>query len=161
MTYPQVELGAFATSAIPTAGSPVSRGADSVQPISTAATCLGGSQGGLILKTNDGQAAATATLMSANGTVMLGETSANKLNTAIGTSLTSSNTATWTGANDSGLGWSSTAGVVDLNGTTTTDANSRSPSANFYLGSTGGSSAFWDGHFKSLACYNTYQSAPN
>ena len=150
----------FPTSYIPTGASTVSRAADVMQIVGTAATTLGNTKGALVVKTKDGQASHTATLVSANGVVMLGETSANNLTTAVGTALTSSNTATWTAPNDSGLGWSATAGTVDLNATATSDANARTPSAPFYLGSTSGSSAFYDGHFGSIAIYNSYTAMP-
>ena len=160
-TDAQIEFGNSPTSYVPTTTATVTRTADVLQLTGGAlATCLGGAAGSVAVKTPDGQAATVGTLLSENGVVELGETAANKATTAVGTALTSSNTATWTGANDTGLSWSTTAGLIDLNATVTSDAVSRAPGANFYLGSNAGTSAFWNGHFTSIACYNTYQAAP-
>jgi hypothetical protein len=92
---------------------------------------------------------------------MLGETSANAATTALTASLTSSNTATWTGAVDTGLAWGPSTGTIGLNGVFTKDSgNARTPAAPVYLGSTSGSSAFLDGDISSVACYNTQLAKP-
>ena len=156
----QLEQGPFPTSYIPTGAASAARAADQYLASGALASCLGGSRGSLIIKTTNGQAGTAATLMSANGIVMLGETVANKLTTALTAGLTSSNTATWTGANTSGLSWGPGKGVIALNGTYTSDANTRTPAASFYLGSTGGSSAFFNGHFSSLTAYTSQLAKP-
>jgi hypothetical protein len=154
--YPQVELGAFATSTILTVASSVTRAADAVQAKDGLLACLTGSKGSAIVKTTAAQASHTATLLSANAVVMLGETSANATTTALTASLTSSSTATWTGAVDTGLAWGPSTGTIGLNGVFTKDSgNARTPAAPVYLGSTSGSSAFLDGDISSIACYNT------
>jgi hypothetical protein len=138
----------------------VARAADVVTPAGVLATCLGGSKGSLVINTNDGQASRAATLVSANGTVMLGETSGNNAATALSSALNSSNTATWTGPNDIGLAWGPATGTIALNGVVTNDNHARTPGSPFSLGSTSGSSAFWDGHIKSIACYNRQLARP-
>lgn len=151
----------FPTSPIPTTTTSVTRNADNVQAAGALATTLAASTGTIVIKTNNSIQSALATLVDANGTVFLGKTAGNIGTTAIGATLSTANTGTWTGANDLGLAWDASGGAIQLNGgTIVTDAIARTPSATFHLGSTSGSSAFLNGYITQLSAYNTKQASP-
>ena len=156
----QIELGSFPTSYIPTAAASVTRAADVVQAQGPLAITLGGTAGSLVVKTSDGQPSLTATLVSANGVVMLGKTSGNNATTALASTLNSPNTAVWTSKNDAGLAWGPAKGTVALNGVAANDNNARTPTAPFYFGSTSGASAFYNGHIASVAAYKRQLAMP-
>ena len=161
IAFSQEEPGTVMTPYIPAAGVTAARAADNVSvKTSWLLTAINSGVGSLVVNTNNGQAAQTATLFDSNGTTLLGETSANKANTAVGTSLVSSNTATWTGLVDVGLAWDGSGGDLDLAGTKTTDSTARTPSATEYFGSTGGASNFCECNITRVTAYQTKIATP-
>lgn len=156
----QHEAGAFPTPAIPTTTTSVTRAADNITATGALATVLALPMASLIVKTNTSQQSLAGTLIDANGTVLLGKNASNNGTTAVGATLNSSNTGTWTGANDLGLAWDGTGGVIDLNGTTATDATARTPVAPFHVGSTSGSASFWNGNITRLTAFSSKLGAP-
>lgn len=156
----QAEAGAFLSPYIPTTSGTATRAADNITAIGNLATLLASSTGSIILKTNVSQASLAGTLIDANGVVLMGKNAGNNCLTAVGATLTSSNTATWTGANDCGLAWDGTGGNINLNGTSTTDAQARTPAAAFHVGSTSGSSAFWNGNITRLIAFVSKVTVP-
>jgi hypothetical protein len=157
----QLEAGAFPTSYISTGASATARSADNIAASSVLATTLAGSTGTIVANTNNSQQSLAATLIDANGAVLLAKTSGNVGTTAVGATLSTANTGTWTGTNDLGLAWDGTGGAIQLNGgTIATDATARTPAATFHLGSTSGSSAFFNGYFTRLTAYMTKQASP-
>lgn len=160
----QVGVSGFdaGTSYIPALGvAGAQRAADNIVISGALATALAGSTGTIVANTNKSKQSVAATLIDANGTVLLGKTAANLGTTAVGAALSTGNTGTWTGANDLGLAWNASGGAIQLNGgTIVTDATARTPSATFHLGSTSGSSAFFNGYFTRLTAYTTKQASP-
>lgn len=152
----------MSTSYIPTTTSAgVSRSADNIVASGVLASELAGATGTIVANTNSSLASVAATLVDANGTVLLGKTSGNLGTTAVGATLSTGNTGTWTGANDLGLAWDATGGAIQLNaGTIVTDIIPRVPLPTFHLGSTSGSSAFFNGYFTRLTSYTTKQASP-
>ncbi len=93
--------------------------------------------------------------------MLLGKTTGNLGTTSVGATLSTGNTGTWTGANDLGLAWDATGGIIQLNaGTVATDATARTPASTFHVGSTSGSSAFFNGYITRLTGYNTKLAFP-
>ena len=157
----QLEPLAFPTSYIPTVASSVDRSADNISMAGALATLLANPTGSIVVKTNGLIQSATATLVDANGTVLLGKTSGNAGTTAVGATLSTGNTATWTGANDLGLAWNAAGGAIQLNGgTIATDTQARTPSGTFHVGSTSGSSAFQNGYTTRLAGFSSKVTSP-
>lgn len=158
----QAEIAqSFATSYIPTTTAAVTRSADNIAVSGALATLLARSTATIVANTNNSQQSLAGTLLDANGVVLLGKTAGNVGTTAVGAALSTGNTGPWTGANDLGFAWDATGGALQLNGgTIATDATARTPAATFHIGSTGGSSAFFDGYFTRLTGYNTKQASP-
>jgi hypothetical protein len=156
----QVEVGSSPSSYIPTTSAAVTR-TDNIAISGTLATTLAGATGTIVANTSSSKQSVAATLVDANGTVLLGKTSGNVGTTAVGATLSTGNTGTWTGANDLGLAWNASGGALQLNGgTVATDTTARTPSATFHLGSTSGSSAFFNGYITRLTAYTTKQASP-
>lgn len=152
---------AFGTSYIPTTTTAVTRSADNVAVSGVLATTLAGSTGSIVANANKSQQSLAGTLVDANGVVLIGKTLGNVGTTAVGATLSTANTGTWTGSNDLGLAWNVAGGALQLNGgTLATDATARTPSATFHVGSTGGSSAFFNGYFSRLTAYAIKQASP-
>lgn len=158
----QIEAGAFPTSYIASPGaSATARSADNTAASGVLATTLAGSTGTVVANTNNSQQSLAGTLVDANGVILLGKTSGNVGTTAVGATLSTANTGTWTGTNDLGLAWNGTGGAIQLNGgTIATDATARTPAATFHVGSTSGSSAFFNGYFARMTAYVTKQASP-
>jgi len=166
-----VEAGGVPTSRIITGAASVTRAADivAVVPGSTLATALAGAKGSVIFKTTSGanaNASNAAYLLydATNSKVFLGTDTASHGQTTLGATLTTTNTATWgaegaTNANDLGLAWGTGKGIIDLNGTATQDATTRTPGTSFYVGSSG-SGNYWDGAISSFNAYNTQLARP-
>lgn len=156
----QLEVGSFPTSYIPTTTVAVTRAADVVQALSPLANALAGSVGSIVVKTNLSQQSVAATFLSANGIVLLGKNAGNNGTTAVGATLNTSNTGTWTSANDLGLAWNASGGIINLNATSTTDGVARTPASPIFVGATSGSSAFIDGYIQSIAAFNSKLATP-
>jgi hypothetical protein len=127
---------------IQTSGSTASRSAASVKLVSGLSSALDVSASSVTAYTNLAPASVAGTLVDADGTSLLAKNSSNNCLTAVGATLTSSNTATWTGAVTCELSWNSGGGTITLGGTQTTDSHARIPSSPFYLGATSGLSNF-------------------
>lgn len=157
----QVEQASFASPYIPTNGATASRSADNISASGALATALAVSTGTVVAHTNGALQSTAATIVDANGTVLLGKTSGNAGTTAVGATLSTGNTGTWTGANDLGLAFDGSGGRIQLNGgTVATDTTARTPAGTFHLGSTSGSSAFLSGNIASLSVYPTKLTSP-
>jgi hypothetical protein len=149
------------SSYIPTTSSTATRSADNISASGVLASTLAGSTGTVVANTNNSFQSLAATIIDANGTVLLGKTSGNVGTTAVGATLSTGNTGTWTGANDLGLAWNASGGAIQLNGgAIATDTTARTPTATFHLGSTSGSSAFFNGYITRLTAYATKQASP-
>ncbi len=162
----QVEANTVMTPYIPTTTASVARNTDNIAVASASLleTTLNAATGTIVVNTNSQSpflSAAAATIVDANGTIFLGKTTTNTLTTAVGASLSTATTGTWTGANDSGLAWDGTGGTLQLNaGTKATDAQARTPATTFHLGSTSGSSAVFQGSITRLRAYNDKEATP-
>lgn len=151
---PQLELGSFPTSYIPTAASAVTRAADVLSSTNAAALACKA----WIIETGEMQAATAATLLGINTGIALGATAANALTTADGGAQTTGNTATWTGTNRGGIAFDATPRVsIDLNGdTVVTAANTPDTPTALYFGNTNnGASGFLNGHLRKIYGYST------
>jgi hypothetical protein len=150
----------FPTPYIPTTTASVTRNADNISATGGLATLLGKSIGTIVADTSLAPQSLAATIIDANGTSLMAKNAGNNCLTNVGATLTSSNTATWSGAVDCGLAWDGTGGILDLNATTVTDSTARAPVGTFSIGSTAGSSNFFNGNITRLTGYPTKQSSP-
>lgn len=151
MYQAQAETGGDLTPDIITTSSTVTRAADNISTTGALATALAVATN-IVVVTDNAQQLAAATALDTNGTVLLGKTSGAFATTALGATLSSPTTATWAAPNTLGLTIGA-AGAISLNNSVATDAQSRTLTAPFFLGSTGGSSAFWNGSISSVAVY--------
>ncbi len=157
----------FVTPYIPTTTATVTRNADNIAVASASLleTTLNAATGTVVanvqqVNTHFGSEVAS-TVIDSNGTIFLGKTSTNTLTTAVGASLSTATTATWTNATDAGLAWDASGGTLQLQaGTKATDAQARTPATTFHLGSTSGSSAFFFGNITRLRAYNDKEATP-
>jgi hypothetical protein len=155
------QLGAFPTPPITTTTATVTRPADVHVASDRLATVLASATGSVSFTVNGSQAAVAATLVDANGTVVLGKTAGNLATTGLGATLSTANTATWTAINDAGLAWDAAGGIAQLNGgTVATDAVARTPAGPFRIGSTGGTAAFWNGNITRLSAFSSKLATP-
>lgn len=157
----QVELGAFTTPYIPTTGSTAARAADNVAVTGALSTALAASSGTLIINPGVGQRHRVGTMMDSNGTILLGKTAADLATTAVGATLSTTAKGAFGTQNNIGLAWDGSGGVLRMNGVQVTDAQARTPATTFHLGSTSGSSAFYNGNILELAFYSTKQATPS
>lgn len=158
----QFEAGVtFPTSYFPTTLALASRSADNIAVSGVLATTLGGSTGTVVANTSGSQQSLAGTIVDANGVILTGKTLGNAGTTSVGAALSTANTGTWTGSNDLGLAWDASGGAIQLNGgSVATDSTARTPSATFHIGSTGGSSAFFDGYLTRLRAYTSKLASP-
>jgi hypothetical protein len=149
------------TSYYPTTTTAATRSGDNITMSGVLASTLASPTGTIVVNTNDSYQSLAATIIDSNGTTLLGKTAGNLGTTSVGATLSTGNTGTWTGANDLGLAWNASGGAIQLNaGTIATDTTARTPAATFHLGSTSGSSAFFNGYFTRLTVYSTKQASP-
>jgi hypothetical protein len=151
------------TSPIPCVATACARNADSIAIGGIPATMLTATTQTVVVKSYKSKDSVAGTIIDANGTSFLEKVSTNVARTLLTSQLPTPNTTTWSGTaqNDLGLAINLSGGVIQLNGgTTATDANGRAPSAPFKLGSTGGTSNFFNGYISRLTLYNTKLASP-
>lgn len=157
----QVELGNTPSPYIPNTTVATTRAADVITATGALATQLASATGSIAAWTNSDDAGGLAkTLVDTNGAVLLGVNTSNQATTALGATLATSNAAVWTGVNNLGFSWNASGGLFDLIGTISSDATARTPAAPFRVGSTAGTSNFWNGNLGTMLFYNTKQSTP-
>lgn len=136
---------------IPTTTAAVTTAADNITLTGQAATLLSAATMTAVVGTNNSQASAVATLIDENGTVLLGKTANNTITTAATSSLSSTAILNATAVNSLGISVAPGASVLGLNYfSNVTDAVTRQASGTIHLGSTSGSSAFWNGNVTGL-----------
>lgn len=153
---PQLEQQSFSYPYIATTTAAVAASADNIVASSVLASTLAESAGTLMLNTNSSQQAPAATMMDANGTVLLGKTANGVATTSVGATLSTKNVGPWLASNKTSLSWNGSGGILQLSGgPAVTDATSRTPAGPFAIGSTSGSSAFLNGNIARIRLYNT------
>jgi len=169
MSYPQVELGAFATSAIPTGASSVTRAADVVGIAGRALVVLLGTQGSVVGESGPSPNwASYARLIDYDGTHALLALNGGGANqwaeyngvAQIGGVYGGGVNVSATPAFRTGLSWS-TAGVtgVGAGGAVVSSSQVMPTPAGYYLGNYSAASAFYDGYIRKLVLWNV--SLPN
>jgi hypothetical protein len=136
----QCEVGAFASSYIPTPGaSSVIRAADAITITGAAQTAIAAATGSIVAQTDKGGAAGfAANIVDSNGTNLLGFNSSNNAIASITSTLTTGNTANRTTEDKMGLAWNAGGRSLVLNnGTVATDAVAQTPNSTQHLGSSG------------------------
>lgn len=151
----QHETGLSATPYIPTTTATVARAADQVTITGALATAIAASAGTIVVETGSSIDALATTIIDAGGTALLGKTAKNAVMSALGATLYSKSAANWEGVNNTvAFGWNAGGGSLQLaNGPSGIDTTARTPSGTLYLGSTGGSSAFWNGLIRKITFY--------
>jgi hypothetical protein len=117
----------------------------------------------VVVKSYKSQNGLAGTIIDANGTSLLEKLSTNSARTLVTAQLQTPNTTAWAGTaqNDLGLAINLSGGAIQLNGgTIATDTNGRAPSAPFKLGSTSGTSNFFNRYISRLTLYNTKLASP-
>lgn len=142
----QLELGAFGTSFIVTAGATATRAADSIQIIGALDSALRGAQGVLYIQTLSLFAVGINSRFIGDngGTELIGRGSggANALVTYNGgVQLVGATPANWTALRKSGVRWTAAPArsLVLGGGSITSDANAKNIQTTYYLGATNGS----------------------
>ncbi len=164
----QVEASLYQTPYIPTTTASVTRNIDNIAVAGSSLleTTLNAATGTIVANTSaeEGRlavAATAATIVDSNGTVFLGKTTTQTGTTAVGATLSTATTGTWTGTNDLGLAWDAAGGVIQLNsGTQATDATARTPATTFHLGATSGATAPFNGYITRLRAYDDKETTP-
>jgi hypothetical protein len=105
-------IGNIPTPYIPTTSIAVTRSADVVTLVGTAASTVNAAAASIVVGTTAGTTSGTTkTLIDSNGTALLQATSSNTLTNTVG-SITTTSTANWIGSNAAGgTSWSAAAGV--------------------------------------------------
>jgi hypothetical protein len=160
----QLELGAFGTSGIVTAGATATRAADSISFAGASKTILQSPPSSVVVQTNPLlTSAVNARIFSFNGNVapliVATNTTVDGFNGSIVIGpIAIGNSGSFTGGLvKSGAAWTTlAAAIVANNGTVSTSANGF-PAAqpNFFFGSQGGSSNFASGYFSRVSIWNT------
>jgi hypothetical protein len=163
---PQAELApnmTQPTSPIPCVATSCTRNADNVTIGGIPATMLAATTQTVVVKSYKSQNGLGGTIIDANGTSFLQKISTNAARTLLTVQLQTPNTTAWAGTaqNDLGLAINLSGGVIQLNGgSLATDASGRAPSTPFKLGSTSGTSNFFNGYISRLTLYNTKLASP-
>jgi hypothetical protein len=155
----QAELGNLLTPSplVRTTAAAATRAPTEHQATGPLAAMLNGSQGSAVFTTNRSLASAAATLLHANGSLVVGKTAGNTLTSVGGATLSTANTGTWTAPSAAGIAWDSFGRSLQLfrNGAFVNDGNGLVGGAPVRFGSTGGTTAFFNGYLKRLQAWNS------
>lgn len=141
---------------IPTTTVAVTRPPDIVTATGALATLMTQLTATVVDKTNSSQQSVAAVLIDDNGTPFLAKNAANNALATENGTLTSTNTATWTAAVITGLGWDPLGRGLNLNNTIANDNVVQTPTGPFTYGSSAGAS-FLNGNETEIIGYNTNQ----
>lgn len=149
----QAEAGPAPTAYIPTASSTASRAADDITAAGAFASTLAENSGAVNVYTSGSVPGAAGTLVDADGSSLVGKTSDDALTSDVSTTLTNSNPAAWQGEAVSGLSWNKSGRSLSLNDAIVSDGQATTPAAPFTIGSTEGSSSFFNGYVMRLTAW--------
>jgi hypothetical protein len=132
----------------------MTRSADNILAAGALAALLAQSAATIVAQTNSSLASTAATIIDSNGTVLLGKTAGSLGTTSDGAASSTTNTGT-SGVN-SLVSWDGAGGSIQLDAAVVTlDSTARTPAPTFHLGTTSGSSAFFNGYITRLTGYNS------
>jgi hypothetical protein len=153
----QAELGNnVMTPLVPTTAATASRASTNHRATGPLLTMLNGSTSSVVFKSSVSLAGVAGTMIDANGSLILGKTVGNNLTSAAGVTLSTETTGTWTELLTGGLAWDSNGRSLELlkGGVIATDGNALALGAPIRFGSTGGTTAFFNGYLQRLQTRN-------
>ncbi len=156
----EVNTGPVAFPYIPTTSASVTSTADNIAVATGSAleTALSGVASTVFVNTFGAINGSTpATILDSNGTVWLGQANSAKLTTALGSALSTSGSANWSLAQAPALARDGSGRTMSLGRTSVwaKDAQATSVATPIHLGSTSGSSAFFNGYVQLIVAYNS------
>ena len=158
----QVQTGTVATPVIRTNSVPVTQIVDNNTSAGLLTTLLNGSAGTVYMTTTGGAASTASTLLDANGTTWLGETSTNNLTMGFNPPLTTTNVATWTGPVTSAVAWNTSGRTIALSGAVgPTDSHGITKNGPYHLGSLGGTTVACNCYLQTINVFNTAKNINN